>query len=114
MKYLNGSEIIAINAYLIKRYLPNQKISIKNAKALDFALEQPKKIILDKELYPTLDEKAAVLLSNLIRKKIFAHANKRTALVATIQFYQINGIKLSINYEKAGKLAERWNKILVN
>jgi death-on-curing protein len=99
MKYLTAKEIIEINAYLIKRYSPKEEIEVKQPESFDMAVAQPRQSFQEEELYPTIHEKAAILLINLVKKHIFANGNKRTAFVSVARFYAMNGYKLKVTKE---------------
>lgn len=45
-----------------------------------------------REAYPTLDEKAAVLLESLVRNRSLVDGNKRLGWLATVVFLDINGV----------------------
>ncbi|HGV8438707.1 TPA: type II toxin-antitoxin system death-on-curing family toxin [Enterococcus faecium] len=56
------------------------------------------------EVYPSIYEKAAILLIQLIKKHPFHNANKRTAFLATFVFLKINGQLLAIDQKDAVNL----------
>lgn len=55
-----------------------------------------KQYIFGKEIYSTLELKAASLVRNLVQKHVFFNANKRTALISLCAFLNINGYQLTI------------------
>ena len=57
-----------------------------------------------KEVYPSIYEKAAILLIQLIKKHPFHNANKRTAFLATFCVLKINGQLLAIDQKNAVNL----------
>ena len=72
-------------------------------------VEQPKQEILGNILYPDIYSKAAIIWVNLIKKRPFYNANKRTALLVLHMFLSMNGYQsnLSLNdgLEKAIEIA---------
>ena len=75
----------------MKRYTPKELIGIREPAALNAVIEAPKATAFGEEAYPTIFEKAAVLLLGIAGKQLFQNANKRTAVVATDIFFLING-----------------------
>ena len=91
MKYLTEEQLIQINTRIIKRYTPKELIGIREPAALNAVIEAPKATAFGEEAYPTIFEKAAVLLLGIAGKQLFQNANKRKAVVATDIFFLING-----------------------
>lgn len=98
MNYLQVEDVVRINTKLISETSQGELIGIKDAAALDMAINQPKQIVYGEELYPTIYDKAAILAINLAKKHPFQNANKRTALVSMIVFFTINGY--TTNFER--------------
>ena len=82
-----------MNVVLIKSQTPNEEIGLRDPSGLAMAVKQPQQIVFSKELYPSMEEKAAILLINLIKKHPFHNANKRTAFMATTMKLFSNKIK---------------------
>lgn len=61
---------------------------------LESALSNPKQTYGEKELYPTLEEKAAILYYCLIKNHPFKNGNKRLATMSLLVFLHINGFWL--------------------
>lgn len=101
MIYLTEKEIIRINAKLISQLSPGEMIGIKDAAALNMAVNQPKQYVFGREVYPSTFDKAAILVINLIKRHPFQNANKRTALVAMMTFLKINGISCQLSRKQA-------------
>ena len=51
--------------------------------------------------YVTIEEKAAILMINLIKKHPFHNSNKRTALVAMLLFLQLNNCPVAFSRQEA-------------
>ena len=70
MIYLSEKDIIKLNVIQIKKYSPKETIGVIDKNALSMAINQPKQYIFGKDLYPDEFSKAAVLLINLVKKRI--------------------------------------------
>ena len=79
MKYLCDKDIVTMNVIQIKKYSPNEHIGVKDPNALEMCVGQLKATAFGEEVYPSVYEKAALLLIQLIKKHPFHNANKRTA-----------------------------------
>lgn len=99
MKNLTAEDIIKINVYVIKTFSPKEPIGVKDASALQMSVNQLDQEVFGKELYPTVLEKAAILLINLTKRHPFYNGNKRTAWVAMDLFLKMNGYKTSFPTE---------------
>lgn len=100
-RYLTEKEIFLINSIQIKKYSPKEQTGIKEPTALNMCVEQPKQHVFGQELYPTIEDKAAILFEQLINKHCFYNANKRTALISLTTFLKLNGMKLTANNKSA-------------
>ena len=77
--YLTERQIEKINSLAIQRYSPNEKIQTVSPSALNMIVNLPEQFVFGKPLYPTIFDKATILFVQLIKKHVFANANKRTA-----------------------------------
>jgi death-on-curing protein len=68
---------------------------------LESALARPRASALGQEAYPAIHEKAAALLHSLARNHGLVDGNKRLALGATIAFYGVNGMRLTLTNDEA-------------
>lgn len=68
---------------------------------LESALARPRASALGRDAYPTIHEKAAALLHSIARNRALVDANKRLALAATLAFYGINGLRLTLSNDQA-------------
>ena len=64
---------------------------IRDLGLLDSAAHRPQTSLMGRDAYPTLHEKAAVLLESLARNHALIDGNKRLAWMATFVFYGLNG-----------------------
>lgn len=99
--YLTEKKIEKINALVIQRYSPNEQIQTVSSSALNMIVNLPEQFVFGKPLYPTIFDKATILFVQLIKKHVFANANKRTAFFVLVKFLQLNGYHLSVSVEEA-------------
>lgn len=64
---------------------------LRDASALDGAVNAPSATFGGVELFPTLDAKAGKLLDSIQRAQAYQDGNKRLAWLATTTFLQLNG-----------------------
>ena len=99
--YLTEKQIEKINALAIQRYSPKEQIQTVSSSALNMIVNLPEQFVFGKPLYPTIFDKATILFVQLIKKHVFANANKRTAFFVLVKFLQLNGYHLSVSVEEA-------------
>jgi death-on-curing protein len=92
VKYLSADEIEDLHEQIILRY--GGVGGVLNRELLESASLRPKAAVLGRELYPTLEEKAAALMHSIITNHPFVDGNKRTAFLATQEFLRLNGYKI--------------------
>ena len=94
--YLTEKQIEKINALAIQRYSPNEKIQTVSPSALNMIVNLPEQFVFGKPLCPTIFDKATILFVQLIKKNVFANANKRTAFFVLVKFLQLNQYRLEL------------------
>ena len=99
--YLTEKQIEKINSLAIQRYSPNEEIQTVSPSALNMIVNLPEQFVFEKPLYPTIFDKATILFVQLIKKHVFANANKRTAFFVLVQFLQLNGYRFTVSVEEA-------------
>ena len=99
--YLTEKQIEKINALVIQRYSPNEQIQTVSPSALNMIVNLPEQFVFGKPLYPTIFDKATILFVQLIKKHVFANANKRTAFYVLVKFLQLNGYHFAVSVEEA-------------
>src|SRR5437870_13463199 len=84
MRYLTLAEIVKLHQLVIKT--TGGASGIQTLGALESAIAQPKATFDNKDLYPTLVDKAAVLCFSIVQGHPFVDGNKRTghAAMATV------------------------------
>ncbi len=65
-----------------------------NPGTLIYTLDSLDAEVFGNELYPAIEQKAAVLGWNIIVKHVFHDGNKRTGILACITFLELNGYDL--------------------
>ena len=78
-----------------------EQFDVMNLNGLQSALAAPRQIVFGQELYPLLWDKAAALLTLLIRNHPFYDGNKRIAMLGVREFLHRNGWQLVVSNEDA-------------
>ncbi len=90
MHYLTVKEVEAINQYIILKYSPNEPIGLKDRSMLESSVYRPQQSAFGKDVYPTIETKAAALFESLAQNRPFHNANKKTAFASLTQFLYYN------------------------
>lgn len=95
VRYLTLSELIYING----RVLDNDKIAtgkqkVRDLPLLEAAALRPSSSAFGEDAYPTLRDKTAALMHSIARNHPFTDGNKRTAAVAAIFMFAVNGERI--------------------
>ncbi len=77
---------------------------VRDVGLLESALARPQASAFGEAAYPTTHLKAAALLHSLARNHALVDGNKRLALAATVAFYGINGMRLTLTNDQAYEL----------
>lgn len=93
MKYVTEDELIAINHFIIKK-AGEGAIGLQYPQGLSLVVNQPQQVVFGRELYPTIWLQAAFILQKITKKHIFFDGNKRTALISTAVFLNLNDYRL--------------------
>ena len=95
---LTIDEVVEINRQQIDTFgglfLPEN--NFHNQASLEYALEALDAASFEQDLYPSLAEKAALLVNTIIRHHVFHDGNKRTAMTVCRVFLLLNGYDLQI------------------
>ena len=98
-RYVDLIEAYSIHQLIIQR--AGSQATIRDFTLLHSAIERPKASYDGKDLYPTLELKAAALLQSLCLNHAFSDGNKRTAWATTHLFLWKNGKKLQAKTQEA-------------
>ena len=97
VRYLSYQEIVNINREIIFQsggFLTHAG-EVRNPNSLSYLIEIVRTKFADKELYPSLAQKAAVYAFDIITRSIFHDGNKRTGMACAFLFLRLNGCILS-------------------
>ena len=105
--YLTEKQIAKINTLVIQRYSPKEQIKTISPSALNMIVNLPEQFVFGKPLYPSIFDKATILFVQLIKKHVFASANKRTAFYVLVKFLRLNGYRFAVTLEEAVEICVR-------
>ncbi|MGH2721806.1 MAG: type II toxin-antitoxin system death-on-curing family toxin [Actinomycetota bacterium] len=88
MRDLTAGEVVCINEAEVGPDL------LADFGLLESAVLRPQPTVFGQDAYPDVDTKAAALLHSLIRNHPFVDGNKRTAVIAVLVYYGLNGFWL--------------------
>jgi death-on-curing protein len=83
----------------------DEERGVKDPSLVLSALAAPKQTFDGKDLFPDIFSKAAALMRSLAQNHGFQNANKRTAMMATILFLEVNGYEVVAPPKKMYRLA---------
>jgi len=96
MVYLELGDLIAIAMRVLELEV-DTVLRIVDLGLADSALSRPQASFGGQEFYPDLPGKAAALLHSLAKNHAFIDGNKRIAVIATVQFLNLNGHSLDLD-----------------
>jgi death-on-curing protein len=96
VRYLNYQEIVEVNRRFILHTggFTTGAGHLENPDSLHYLIEIVKAKFGDEEIYPSLAEKAALYVFNIITRHIFLDGNKRTGMVCALWFLRLNGCSI--------------------
>jgi death on curing protein len=106
-------------------------LAVRDIGLLDSAAHRPGATAFGEDAYPSIHEKAAVLLESIVRNHPLVDGNKRLGWLATYVFYGLNGFDViapdddvydliialaagTADYRKAAAALESWAERAVN
>ena len=98
MKYLTGDQVIELHRKLTET--SGGSLGIRDEGMLDSALKTPLQTFDNRELFPSIQEKATRLAFGLIQNHPFVDGNKRIGTHVMLIFLALNGITLSYTDEE--------------
>ena len=75
--------------------------AVRDHGLLESALARPQASAFGADAYGSIHEKAAALLHSVARNRALIDGNKRLSLAATIAFYGMNGLRLTLTNDEA-------------
>lgn len=100
MIFLELDDLLAIASEVLEFEAP-VLIRVTDLGLADSAVSRPQASFGGEEFYPTIHEKAATLLFGIARNHAFIDGNKRIAVLATLQFLNLNGRDLDLEPAEA-------------
>lgn len=101
--YLTLDELLIIHTDQIERYGGSH--GIRDLGLIESALYRPQSSFDGNDLYPDIQEKAAVLVHSLLLNHAFVDGNKRTAIASMLVFIELNSIYIFCTQEELIDLA---------
>lgn len=98
MRYLTLNEVLELHRRLIELF--GGSAGIRDLRALESALAQPRLTFGGEELYPTIAEKAASLGFSLIKNHPFVDGNKRVGHAAMETYLVLNGYEIDASADE--------------
>ena len=99
MRYLTAGDVLRIHEAEVS---PRPTVDIG---LLESAVLRPMETVGGRDAYPDIHAKAAALFHSLIRNHPFVDGNKRTAVLALVVFYNLNGFELDATDDEMVTLA---------
>ena len=93
MKYLTVDDLMIIHMQIIDASGGSQ--GVRDSGRLESAVASLRQAVFGEELYPTIFEKAAVLLRAIIGDHPFVDGNKRTGMMSALIYLNLNGYDTS-------------------
>ena len=101
-KYVSLEQAIRIPRKMIRKFGGIE--GIRDPKLLESALMSPKQTFGGQDLYPTVIEKAAILVFGIVSNHPFLDGNKRTGQHVMEAFLAMNGFVLESNIDDDERL----------
>jgi death-on-curing protein len=96
VRYLTVAEVLEINAELM-----GGRPALRDRGLLESAVARPQASAFGADAYPDLASKAAALLHSLVLNHPFVDGNKRTAVLSTVVFLDLNGYVVRWDQQEA-------------
>lgn len=100
--YLDAEDVLKVASRELARR--QQALVVLDEGLLLSAVAQPQQSLFGEDAYPTLEDKAAVLLRGLARNHALGDGNKRTAMACAEVFLNLNDIELSFTEDEGVNL----------
>jgi death-on-curing protein len=102
MRYLTAGEVLELHRRLVAKH--GGKAWLLDFAGLESAVAQPRQGFGGKDLYPSLEAKAAALCFSLVRNHPFSDGNKRVGHAAAETFLVLNGYELIASVDEAEQI----------
>jgi death-on-curing protein len=94
--YLELDDLLAIASEILELEV-DVLLRVTDLGLADSAVSRPQASFAGEEFYATIEAKAATLLFGVARNHAFIDGNKRVAVLATLQFLNVNGLDLNLS-----------------
>jgi death-on-curing protein len=102
MRYLALGEVLELHRRIIQQ--TGGASGVRNLAALESAVAQPRMTFEGKDLYPTIEDKAAALAFFIIQNHPFMDGNKRCGHAALETFLVLNGKEIEAPVNEVEKI----------
>jgi death-on-curing protein len=102
MRYLALGEVLELHRRIIQQ--TGGASGVRNLAALESAVAQPRMTFEGKDLYPTIEDKAAALAFFIIQNHPFMDGNKRCGHAALETFLVLNGKEIEAPVDEVEKI----------
>jgi len=102
VRYLSLAEVLEIHRLLVRQ--TGGADSVRDLSGLESAVAQPRMTFEGRDLYSTIEEKAAALCFSIIGGHPFLDGNKRVGHAAMETFLMLNGYELEATVQEAEDL----------
>jgi len=99
MRFLTVDQVLELHRDVVRRSGGTQGIHSKSA--VESALAQPRMTFEGRDLYPTIEKKAAALCFSLVKNHPFLDGNKRVGYAAMETFLLMNSCELDASVDDA-------------
>lgn len=101
MEYLSLDDVLAIHLLALEAFGGTPEIL--SVDRLESCLESPRQTMFGDDLYPDIESKAGILFFLLVKNHPFMDGNKRTGVLALLEFLERNGYTLETNNDELYK-----------
>ena len=102
MRYLTLGEVLELHRRIIQQ--TGGASGVRNLAALESAVAQPRMTFEGKDLYPTIEDKAAALGFFIVQNHPYVDGNKRCGHAAMETFLVLNGKEIEAPVDEVEKI----------
>ena len=102
MRYLTLGEVLELHRRIIQQ--AGGASGVRNLAALESAVAQPRMTFEGKDLYPTIEDKAAALGFFIVQNHPYVDGNKRCGHAAMETFLVLNGKEIEAPVDEVEKI----------
>ena len=102
MRYLTLGEVLELHRRIIQQ--TGGASGVRNLAALESAVAQPRMTFEGKDLYPTIEDKAAALAFFIVQNHPYIDGNKRCGHAAMETFLVLNGKAMEAPVDEVEKI----------